>query len=75
MINLFRLFDLGDVNAMYLLEPPFEDLPFINTFTIGIAGVVMVIIISTILEFIFLPKEEVTILKLFNKGDKKCTNS
>ncbi len=75
IINLFRLFDLDAPNAMYLLEAPFEDLPFINTATIGIAGVIMVVIISTILELIFLPKEEVWINKLCKKGEEKCTNS
>ena len=75
IINLFKLFDIDEVNAMYLLEPPFADLPFINTATIGIAGVIAVFGIATVLEHFFLPKEERWYNKISHKGEVKCTNS
>ena len=74
VINLFKLFDIDPVNAMYLLEPPFADLPFINTATIGIAGVLAVFGLATAMEYFFLPKEERWINKISHKGEEKCTN-
>lgn len=74
IINLFKLFDVEEVNAMYLLEPPFENLPFINTATIGIAGVIAVFGLATLLEYFFLPKEQRWINRLSKKGESKCTN-
>ena len=58
---------------MYLQKAPFPDLPFINTLTIGIAGVVITFVLSTILEIINLPKEERWYKNFFNKGEEQCT--
>ena len=66
---LFWMFELEAVNAMYLLNPPFENLPFINVFTIGAAGVLVVFIISSILEIIMYDKTERT-LKILRGGIK-----
>lgn len=71
--TLFSICNLPPVNAMYLQKAPFPDLPFINTLTIGIAGVVITFILSTILEIINLPKEERWYKKFFNKGEEQCT--
>ena len=61
---LYRIFDLGSCNCMYLEEAPFPDLPFINTWTIGVAGVLITALIGFIAELTTLPREERTVAKL-----------
>lgn len=55
--GLFQLFDLETVNSMYLVEFPL-DIPFVNSFTLGLLGIILVFIITTIYEIIHLKKEE-----------------
>ncbi len=55
---LFSVFDLEEVNSMYLLSPPFENLPFINTLTIGIAAVAVTFSIASIYEYFCVAKED-----------------
>lgn len=54
---LFDIFNLPEVNAMYMLYSPFEKIPFINFFTIGIAALLVMFIFTTIFETIFYKKE------------------
>ena len=63
--GLYKVFDLGSVNSMYLQHPPFENLPFLNTIFMGVMGLLLVFIITAIVEQVALPKEErwYTILK------------
>ncbi len=59
IINLtVKLFGLPSLNSMYLESIPFEKIPWLNTLTIGIIGVVVAFIIGVIVEFVFLKKEE-----------------
>lgn len=58
VIGLYRIFNLDPPNTMYLLEAPFQALPWINTYVIGIAAVVVLFIITATYEQIALPKEE-----------------
>ncbi len=62
--TLFKLCNIDGPNVMYLNEPPFESLPFINTLTIGIAGVILSFIWILIMEYFFLPKEKRFFYKL-----------
>ena len=48
---LFEKLGLPSVNAMYLQELPFPQYPFINTTTIGVAGVLAAYGIATALQF------------------------
>jgi len=54
---LFSALGLDRVNAMYLLSPPFEDLPFINTLTIGIAALTVTFALCAAYELFFVEKE------------------
>ncbi len=59
VINLIvKLFNLPSLNSMYLESIPFDSIPWLNTLTIGIIGVVVAFTIGVIVEFIFLKKEE-----------------
>lgn len=67
---LFGIFDLPSVNAMFMLEPPFPAVPFLNYFTVGIAAVTLSFIGLNIYEFIALPKEERWMNKILNNRRK-----
>lgn len=56
--RLIAIADMSPRNSMYLQEPPFESLPWINTLTIGILGVLIAFSVSALVEQIALPKEE-----------------
>ena len=59
---------------MYLQENPFPELPFINTLTIGIFGVLVVFILSNILETIYVVKEEQLLFKVRKYFNEKFNN-
>ena len=67
--TLFKIFNIPSVNAMFMLEPPFKEYPFINFLTIGILGLLITFIGILIYEHFTLPKEErwVTKMKLERK--------
>lgn len=68
LINLlYWCFGLDDVNAMFMISPPFEDLPFINFFTIGIGSVIILFIGLNIYELIAIPKEKRWLIKFLKK--------
>ena len=69
--TLFKICGIDSVNAMYLQEPPFESLPFINTLTIGVLGVIVSFVWVLILEYFFVPKEQRFFIKLKEKRGKK----
>ena len=56
--GLNRLFNMPDVNSMYLHSVPFDAFPWVNTLTIGMAGVWVAFVIGMIVERITLPKEK-----------------
>ena len=67
---LFAIFDIPSVNAMFMLEPPFENMPFINFFTIGLTGIIIVFIGLNVYENFALPKEKRWLYKMKNKRRK-----
>lgn len=74
IINLlYLLFDLGEANSMYLQEPPFSAMPWLNTWTIGIAAIMIVFTITALYEYIALRKEErwYTKLKIYFEDRKE----
>ncbi len=59
IINLlYSIFGLEPCNSMYLLEPPFENIPWLITPVMGLMGVAVAFILSAIYEQIFLPEGE-----------------
>lgn len=67
IINLlFHVFKLEPVNAMFMLEFPIK-LPGFNFITLGIAGVIVAFLLSTVFEILFLPLENRWYYKANNK--------
>lgn len=64
---LFVIFDIPSVNAMFMLEPPIESMPFFNFFTIGILGLILSFIGLNIYEGFTKPKEDRWLTKFFHK--------
>ena len=64
--TLFSICKLDPVNAMYMLEFPF-DIPGGSFITLGILGVLVAFIFSNIYEFIFIEKDERWYHKLRSK--------
>ena len=58
VIGLHRLFNLDSPNAMYLLSPPLEALPWFNTWLIGVIAIFVFFIFTAIYEQIALKKGE-----------------
>lgn len=56
--TLYKIAGFEDLNSMYLQEPPFENMPWLNTLTIGVIGILVTFLIGMITEFIAVPKEE-----------------
>ena len=54
---LFYIFGLDPVNAMFMLEFPF-DIPGASFVTLGILGIIIVFIMTSIYEFLFLDSSE-----------------
>lgn len=72
MILLHVIFKQDPPNSMYLLEKPFESLPWVNVVTIGIMAIALIFIALAIYEQIALKKEErwYTKLKAFIESKK-----
>lgn len=68
LINgLYKAFGLDPVNSMYLLEIPFENMPWLNTYVMGLLGMLLVFIVTLIIERFSLKKEERFLYKITNK--------
>jgi hypothetical protein len=72
MILLHVIFKLDPPNAMYLLEKPFEAIPWINVVTIGIMAIVLFFLVLALVEQLALKKEDrwYTKLKAFIESKK-----
>ena len=58
MNALYAYFELPPCNAMYLMQAPFSDFPWINTATIGSIALVTAFVISALYEQLFVPENE-----------------
>lgn len=56
--GLYAIFHLDPCNSMYLLEVPFESMPWLNTLTIGIIGVLVCFASTAIYEWLALPEQQ-----------------
>ena len=74
IIGIHRLANLEPPNSMYLLNSPFAGLPWINTATIGIASLMLVFTITTIVEQLTLKREERWYMQLRNYKKEKKIN-
>ncbi len=75
--GIFVACGLDNPNSMYLSEPPFDNMPWLNTAFIGLVAVSVCFIITVIYEFMALKKEDrwYTRLKEFfskHKNHKKA---
>ena len=67
--GIYALFELDPCNSMYLLEPPFENMPWLTTLVMGIAGMVVAFAITTLYERIVLKKKCKQIFTISNLLD------
>lgn len=65
--TLFAIFNVPPVNAMFMLKPPFKEVPLINFYTIMTCGLIFGFISLLIFEFFAYPKEERWINNLLRK--------
>lgn len=63
--GLYNIFGLDPCNSMYLLEAPFADYPWLNTYAMGLMALALAFIITSVYEFIAFNKEDRTLYKLF----------
>lgn len=56
--TIYEIVGFEQLNSMYLQAPPFENMPWLNTLTIGIIGILVTFLIGMITEFATVPKEE-----------------
>ena len=54
---IFAKFGIEDCNAMYLQEPPFDSMPWLNTVVMGIAGVAVAFTLTVLFEKLALKKK------------------
>lgn len=71
IIGLYRVANLTPPNSMYLLENPFPQLPWLNTFTIGAFAIIIVFGITALFEQIALTKDERWYVKIKNFKKQK----
>ena len=71
LIWLYRACGFTPVNCMFLLEPPLENAPFLNTYVIGLAVTLIIFAITAIVEQFALKKEDRWYSKLKNKFKKE----
>lgn len=73
IINIiYAISNLEPCNSMYLLEPPFSNIPWLITPVMGLMGVAVAFGITSLYEQIALPKEERWYTLLKNKYGKEA---
>ena len=70
MNALYAHFELPPCNSMYLLSPPYSDLPWLNSGFIGAVALLTAFLLSALYEQIFLPKNERWYARLFKRAKK-----
>ena len=56
--GLYSVFKLGECNSMYLLSPPLANAPWLNTWLMGIIGLILVFSVTVLYEQFALKKED-----------------
>ena len=74
IIFLHWIFGLDLPNSMYLLELPFESMPWLNVITIGILAMVIIFTACALVEQFALPKEDRWYTKLKKFIEDKKSN-
>jgi hypothetical protein len=69
--TLYAVFDLSPCNSMYMLEPPFDTMPWLTPYLMGVVAVLLVFGVTTLYEYLTLPKEERWYNKLKNYKNNK----
>lgn len=69
--TIYAIFELDPCNSMYLLEPPFSDIPWLITPVMGLMGVAVAFICTALYEQIALPESERWYTLLRKKGEEK----
>ena len=69
--GLYKAFGLRSCNSMYLEKLPFPQLPWLNTITMGIFGLILVFLITEIFELSTKKKEDRTLYKIIKNFKKK----
>jgi len=73
VIGLHRLFGLNAPNCMYLLQNPYPQFPWLNTWLIGSLALALCFVITAIYEELTLKKEERWYSLLFKKAKKSLS--
>lgn len=73
--SLYLIFGLGQCNSMYLQQVPFEAYPWLNTYVMGLAGLLLVFIFTCICEHFMKKKQDRFLYKLGQKLSRKSENS
>lgn len=77
LVNAFVIIKIYDKigmevdNPMFLMEAPIDKYPFINIYTMGLTGLILLSIITIAYEYFFLKKEDRWYSLIINKMNKK----
>lgn len=71
IITLYRIFGMESPNCMYLLENPFPQFKWFNTFVLGALGLALVFVITCIYEQIALPESNRWYTKLKESKERR----
>lgn len=71
LIGLYNAFNQTPPNIMFLLESPVPSIDWINTYIIGLAGLLLVFIITAIVEQFRPDKQNIWYKKIFKKENNK----
>ncbi len=64
---LFKIYNLGEPNSMYLQYPPFESKPWLTPGVMGFIGLFVMFVVLEIYELCALKKQDRTLYKLFRR--------
>lgn len=72
--SLYLIFGLGQCNSMFLQKVPFEACPWLNTYVMGLMGLMLVFVFTCICEHFTKQKQDRFLYKLGLKLSKKSEN-
>ena len=71
IIKIYDKIGMEVDNPMFLMEAPIDKYPFINIYTMGLTGLILLSIITITYEYFFLKKEDRWYSIIINKMNKK----